>query len=62
MTDLVERLRGDLMTPYQATQLMDDAAARIAQLEAALREVMEQCPEHVPYGLKNQIRAALEEK
>ena len=38
MSDLVERLRGDLMTPYQATQLMDEAAARIEQLEAALRE------------------------
>lgn len=37
MSDLVERLRGDLMTPYQATQLMDEAADRIEQLEAALR-------------------------
>lgn len=35
---------------------------RIAQLEAALREVMDQCPEHVPYGLKNQIRALLGEE
>ena len=39
MSDLVERLRGDLMTPYQATQLMDEAADRIEQLEAALRSV-----------------------
>lgn len=39
MSNLVERLRGDLMTPYQATQLMDEAAARIEQLEAALREI-----------------------
>ena len=36
--------------------------ARIAQLKAALREVMEQCPEHVPYGLANQIRIALGEE
>jgi predicted phage gp36 major capsid-like protein len=35
MSDLVERLRGDLMTPYQATRLMDEAADRIAQLEEA---------------------------
>ena len=33
--------------------------AYIEQLEAMLREVMEQCPEHLPYGLKNQIRAVL---
>ena len=41
MSDLKERLRGDLMTPYQATQLMDEAADRIEQLEAALRAVMD---------------------
>ena len=34
-------------------------AKRVQKLEAMLREVMEQCPEHVPYGLKNQIRAVL---
>ena len=37
MSDLVERLRGDLMTPYQATQLMDEAADRIEKLEAEVR-------------------------
>ena len=42
MSDLVERLRGDLMTPYQATQLMDEAAARIEQLEADQRDTTEE--------------------
>ena len=37
-------------------------AKRVQKLEAMLREVMEQCPEHVPYGLKNQIRATLGEE
>ena len=39
-----------------------EAAARIERLEKLLQEIMEQCPEHVPHGLKNQIRAALEDK
>ena len=32
-SDIVERLRGDLMTPYQATLLMDEAAAEIERLK-----------------------------
>ena len=34
-SDIVERLRSDLMTPYQATLLMDEAAAEIERLRDA---------------------------
>ena len=73
MSDIVERLRAletcetelahDGDCPPEATanwkyaETCRIAADRIEQLEAALREVMEQCPEHVPYGLAKQIRA-----
>ena len=71
MSDLVERLRErpsryasetEEQAKERRQQEREEAAARIEQLEAALREVMEQCPEHVPYGLKNQIRATLGEE
>ena len=38
------------------------AAAEIERLRKMLWEVNEQCPEHVPVSLLNQIRAALKGK
>ncbi|QMP84000.1 MAG: hypothetical protein [Caudoviricetes sp.] len=41
-------------------EVLEDAAAEIERLRKMLWEVNEQCPEHVPVSLLNQIRAALE--
>ena len=59
MTDIVERLRGDLMTPYQATLLMDEAAAEIERLRAALNDIRDHSLELYATGV---ARAALAEE
>ena len=43
-------------------EVLEDAAAEIERLRKMLWEVNEQCPEHVPVSLLNQIRAALKGK
>lgn len=68
MSDIVERLRAGICDdPCRVRDIPSgcacaEAAARIERLEKLLQEIMEQCPEHVPHGLKNQIRAALEDR
>ena len=62
MSDIVDRLRDPINQDIPFTELMLDAAARIEQLEAALREIADYGKHGWAIGLTDVARAALEER